>query len=96
MCIRDRSGDYALKVTFNQQKYDGSKWTNTGATDVKQVKFSVSNGKGATATPIPAQKANQKKPVLTGDNTMILPFVIILAVAALCIVGVVVYRKRKK
>ena len=91
-----QSGDYALKVTFNQQKYDGSKWTNTGATDVKQVKFSVSNGKGATATPIPAQKANQKKPVLTGDNTMILPFVIILAVAALCIVGVVVYRKRKK
>ena len=89
-----QSGDYALKVTFNQQKYDGSKWKNTGATDVKQVKFSVSNGKGATVTPTP--KANQKKPVLTGDNTMILPFVIILAVAALCIVGVVVYRRKKK
>ena len=32
----------------------------------------------------------------TGDTTNITPFVIILAIAAGCIVGVVVYKRRKK
>ncbi len=90
-----QGGNYTLKVTFDQQKYDNGKWNNTGAADVKQVNFSVAHTKNPTVTPA-KQKGNQKKPVLTGDNTAIVPFVIILAIAAICIVVVVVYRKKKR
>ena len=43
-----------------------------------------------------SNSVNQKKAVQTGDTTNIAPFVIILVIAAGCIAGVVVYKKKKK
>lgn len=91
-----QSGNYALKVTFNEQKYDGNSWVNTGTQDTKQVNFSVSAAQILTGTPTPTADPNKKNAVATGDNSVIMPFVIILILAVLCIAGIVVYRKRKK
>lgn len=92
-----KAGTYSLTVVFNRQKYDGSKWENTGEQDTKQVSFSISQAQTVTATPTPQPNgANQKNAVRTGDTTNIAPFVIILVIAAVCIVGVVVYKKKKK
>lgn len=91
------AGTYSLTVVFNRQKYDGSKWENTGEQDTKQVSFSISQAQTVTATPTPQPNgANQKNAVRTGDTTNIAPFVIILVIATVCIVGVVVYKKKKK
>lgn len=92
-----KPGQYTLKVTFAQQKYDGSKWSNTGSTSESQVTFTVSQAAALTATPSPAVTgANKKSAVQTGDSTPIMTFVIILVIAAVCIGGVLVYRKKKK
>ena len=92
-----KAGSYTLTVVFNQQKYDGSNWVNTGAQDAKQVNFNVSQADGQDLTPVANRTdANQKNAVRTGDNTPIMTFVIILVVAVICIIGVVVYRKKKK
>ena len=92
-----KAGSYTMTVVFNQQKYDGSNWVNTGAQDAKQVNFSVSQADGQDLTPaVNRTDANQKNAVRTGDNTPIMTFVIILVVAVICIIGVVVYRKKKK
>lgn len=92
-----KPGQYTLKVTFAQQKYDGSKWSNTGNTSESQVTFTVSQAAALTATPSPAVTgANKKSAVQTGDSTPIMTFVIILVIAAVCIGGVLVYRKKKK
>ena len=92
-----KAGTYSLTVVFNRQKYDGSKWENTGEQDTKQVSFSISQAQTVTATPTPQPNAaNQKNAVRTGDTTNIAPFVIILVIATVCIVGVVVYKKKKK
>lgn len=92
-----KAGSYTMTVVFNQQKYDGSNWVNTGAQDAKQVNFNVSQADGQDLT-LAANRtdANQKNAVRTGDNTPIMTFVIILVVAVICIIGVVVYRKKKK
>ena len=91
-----QSGSYTLKVTFKQQKYSGSMWSDTGSYDTKQVPFSVTKAKvtapGLDITPA----ANQKKPVKTGDNTPIAPLVIILIIAAGAACGVIVYKKKRK
>ena len=91
-----QSGSYTLKVTFKQQKYSGNTWTDTESYDTKQVPFSVTKAKvtapGLDITPA----ANQKKPVKTGDNTPIAPFVIILIIAAGAACGVIVYKKKRK
>ena len=95
-----KEGTYNLTVVFNVQQYDGKSWKNTGKQDTKQVSFTISQPKVViTATPTPVQQnpaANQKKAVQTGDTTNIMPFVLILAIAAGAIVGVVVYKKKKK
>ena len=92
-----KAGTYTLTVTFDRQKYNGSEWENTGEQDTKQVNFSITQAQTVTATPTPQPNgASAKTAVKTGDTTNITPFVIILAIAAGCIVGVVVYKRRKK
>lgn len=93
-----QAGNYTLTVTFNRQKFDGSNWVNTGEQDTKQVNFTISVPKnGQNVTPAAKRSnANTKSAVQTGDTTNIAPFIIILVVAAACIIGLVLYRKRKK
>ena len=92
-----KNGSYTLTVTFNQQKFDGSNWVNTGVQDTKQVNFTVAAAAGQTLTPAADKTdANQKKAVQTGDNTPILPFVIILVAAVVLIAGILVYRSKKR
>lgn len=92
-----KPGKYTLKVTFGQQKYDGSSWKDTGTQSESTVTFTVSQAAILTATPSPAvTQTNQKSAVQTGDSTPIMTFVIILIVAVVCIGGILVYRKKKK
>ena len=90
-----QSGDYTLQVIFRQQAYDGSMWRNQDSYDTKTVPFSISKAKvtapGQNLTPA----ANRRRAVKTGDNTMIAPFVILLAAAAGAIGGVIVYRRKR-
>ena len=84
-----KAGTYTLTVTFDRQKYNGREWENTGEQDTKQVNFSITQAQTVTATPTPQPNgATAKSAVKTGDTTNITPFVII--------VGVVVYKRRKK
>ena len=50
-----KSGDYTLKVVFQQQQYSGENWKNTESQDTKQVAFSISKAKvtapGTNLTP---------------------------------------------
>ena len=91
-----KSGSYTLKVTFRQQQYNGKTWADTDQYDTKQVPFSVTKAKvtapGLDITPA----ASQRNAVKTGDNTPILPFVIILIIAVAAISGVIVYKKKRK
>lgn len=92
-----KPGKYTLKVTFGQQKYDGSSWKDTGTQSESTVAFTVSQAAVLTATPSPAvTQTNQKSAVQTGDSTPIMTFVIILIVAVVCIGGILVYRRKKK
>ena len=92
-----KAGTYTLTVVFDQQKYNGSEWENTGEQDTKQVNFNITQAQTVTATPTPQPNgATTKSAVKTGDNTPIAPFVIILAVAVGCIAGVVIYKKKNK
>lgn len=92
-----KPGKYTLKVTFGQQKYDGSSWKDTGTQSESTVTFTVSQAAVLTATPSPAvTQTNQKSAVQTGDSTQIMTFVIILIVAVVCIGGILVYRRKKK
>ena len=92
-----KPGKYTLKVTFGQQKYDGSSWKDTGTQSESAVTFTVSQAAVLTATPSPAvTQTNQKSAVQTGDSTPIMTFVIILIVAVVCIGGILVYRRKKK
>ncbi len=89
-----QSGQYTLTVVYNQQQYDGSLWVNTGSQDTKKVVFNVSRSSEVSPTPTP-NNYSQKTAVQTGDNTMILPFVIALVLALACAVGVIVYKKKR-
>ena len=92
-----KAGTYTLTVVFDQQKYNGSEWENTGEQDTKQVNFNITQTQTVTATPTPQPNgATTKSAVKTGDNTPIAPFVLILAVAVGCIAGVVIYKKKNK
>lgn len=92
-----KAGTYTLKVMFDRQKFDGKDWVSTGENDTKQVEFTIDQGVEITPTPSAQQKeADKKSAVETGDTTAILPFVIILLVAVLCIAGIVVYKKKRK
>lgn len=91
-----KSGDYTLKVNFEQQKYDGNSWQPTNTTDTRQVSFSVTKANvtapGADLTPAISKTGAVK----TGDSTQILPFICILIIAAGVIGGVVFYKKKNK
>lgn len=92
-----KAGTYTLTVVFSRQQYNGEKWEATGEQDTKQMNFRIDQGAVVTATPAAQQKdANKRAAVLTGDTTAILPFVIILIAAVVCIAGVLVFRKKKK
>lgn len=94
-----KAGQYTLSVTFKQQKYNGSKWKNTGSESSKKITFNVSQAASVTATVTPNPSVtgtNKKSAVQTGDSTPILPFVIILVAAVACIGGILAYRKKKK
>lgn len=91
-----KSGDYTLKVNFEQQKYDGNSWQLTNTTDTRQVSFSITKANvtapGADLTPAISKTGAVK----TGDSTQILPFICILIIAAGAIGGVVFYKKKNK
>ena len=91
-----KSGDYTLKVNFEQQKYDGNSWQPTNTTDTRQVSFSITKANvtapGANLTPAISKRGAVK----TGDSTQILPFICILIIAAGAIGGVVFYKKKNK
>ena len=92
-----KPGNYTLKVTFGQQKYDGTNWKDTGTQSESTVAFAVSQAEILTATPSPAvTQSNKKSAVQTGDSTPVMTFVIVLVVAAVCIGGILVYRRKKK
>lgn len=92
-----KAGTYTLTVVFDRQMYNGKEWENTGEQDTKQVNFNITQAQTVTATPTPQPNgATAKSAVKTGDTTNIVPFVIILVIAAGCIAGVVVYKKKKK
>lgn len=89
-----RSGDYTLKVVFQQQQYGGENWKNTDKQDTKQVAFSITKANvtapGTDFTP----SASQRKSVRTNDATVIFPFVAVLIVAAGVVCGVIYYKKK--
>lgn len=91
-----KSGDYTLKVNFEQQQYDGNFWQPTNTTDTRQVSFSITKANvtapGADLTPAISKTGAVK----TGDSTQILPFICILIIAAGAIGGVVFYKKKNK
>ena len=92
-----KAGTYTLTVVFDRQMYNGKEWENTGEQDTKQVNFNITQAQTVTTTPTPQPNgATAKSAVKTGDTTNIAPFVIILVIAAGCIAGVVVYKKKKK
>lgn len=92
-----KAGTYTLTVVFDRQMYNGKEWENTGEQDTKQVNFNITQAQIVTATPTPQPNGTTaKSAVKTGDTTNIAPFVIILVIAAGCIAGVVVYKKKKK
>ena len=91
-----KSGDYTLKVNFEQQKYDGNSWQPTNTTDTRQVSFSITKA-NVTAPEADLTPAISKTgAVKTGDSTQILPFICILIIAAGAIGGVVFYKKKNK
>lgn len=91
-----KSGDYTLKVNFEQQQYDGNSWQPTNTTDTRQVSFPITKANvtapGADLTPAISKTGAVK----TGDSTQILPFICILIIAAGAIGGVVFYKKKNK
>ena len=91
-----KSGDYTLKVNFEQQQYDGNSWQPTNTTDTRQVSFSITKANvtapGADLTPAISKTGAVK----TGDSTQILPFICILIIAAGAIGGVVFCKKKNK
>ena len=96
-----QAGDYTLTVTFDEKVYSADgQWVKTGKQITRSVNFHVAQGQTVTVTPTAAagsgNTANQKAAVQTGDDTNILPFVIILILAAVCIAVVLVYRKKNK
>lgn len=94
------SGSYKLRVTFTKEMYDGEKWVSqendNDGVDVKSVSFkiqgtaTVSSAKNNTVTKV-------KQAVKTGDDTEILPMVLLAAAGFLVIGGTgIMMRSNKK
>ena len=92
-----QAGEYNLTVTYNKQQFDGENWVNTGETDKKTVSFKVVQAEESVSlTPAAEEKdTNQKEAVATGDTTMILPLVAALVLALVCVIVILVYRKKR-
>ena len=82
------TGDYTLKVTYNRQTYDGTIWVNSGTTDTKSVSFKI-------AASTPTTTVSGKVAAKTGDDSPILPLVVVCVVCVLCIGGIILSKKRK-
>lgn len=91
-----KSGDYTLKVNFEQQQYDGNSWQPTNTTDTRQVSFSITKANVTAPGADPTPAISKTGAVKTGDSTQILPFICILIIAAGAIGGVVFYKKKNK
>ena len=87
-----RSGEYTLRVTFNRQRYENGGWVNTGEQDTKSVYFSVRGPQTQNPSPTPGGR----RAVLTEDPTEILPYIAILVIAILCILGIMIIRVRQR
>ncbi len=94
------SGSYKLKVTFTKETYDGEKWVgnekDSDGTDVKSVSFRV-KGNANTTSDKKNTVTKVKNAVKTGDETNIVPM-ILLAVAGVLVIGGagIVLRNRHK
>ena len=77
------TGEYTLKVIFNKDVYDGSKWVSDGTTDTKSVTFRV---------------ITKAAGVATGDETPIYQVIAIAAVSCVIFVAllVIILKKRRK
>lgn len=80
-----KSGNFRISVTFERQEYDGNKWVKGGNSDTKSVSFKVQA----------YGKPGVKEAVKTGDDTPVGLWIGILAVAAICLIGILVYRRKK-
>lgn len=95
------AGTFTLRVNFQKQTYSDGAWQSSGEYDVKEMQFTVAEGgtggetNGANGT---AGDSTSTTVVKTGDNTQILPFLLLLAVSAvvICIVAVTMAGKKKK
>lgn len=85
------NGTYTLKVTFNRQVYNGSRWEADQTTDTKSVNFHIVNG-----TAQKGNNGNTKTAVKTGDDSPIAMLIIICAVCVICIGGVLISKNRKR
>lgn len=85
-----KPGTYTVTVTFQKQVYSDGSWKNTDTADSKSVTFTIG---GASADG--SNDAVRINPQ-TGDQTPILPFVILLAVAVILIVVVLIIRRKRK
>lgn len=93
-----KAGDYTLTVNFKEQKYNGSAWEDTGVRDVKKQAFRVEQAQiTPTSVPGPSLTPGANRPAVnTGDNSPIILLIAALAVAAAAIVGILVYRSKRK
>ena len=95
------AGTFTLRVNFQKQTYSDGAWQSSGEYDVKEMQFTVAEGgtggetNGANGN---AGDSTSTTVVKTGDNTQILPFLLLLAVSAvvICIVAVTMAGKKKK
>ena len=95
------SGSYKLKVTFTKEEYDGEKWVSkeddNDGTDVKAVSFKIKGSATVNAAKKNNPVSKVRQAVKTGDNTEILPMVLLAAAGILVIGGTgIVLRSRKK
>ena len=84
-----KAGTYTVTVTFQKQVYGDGSWQNTDIADSKSVTFSI--GGASTDGSNDAVRINPQ----TGDQTPILPFVMVLVLAVVVIIVVLVIRKKK-
>ena len=93
------SGSYSLKATFTKEVYDGEKWEkkadDKNGTDIKSVSFRI-NGNSSSNTNKKNTVTKVKQAVKTGDDTEILPMMLLVIAGALTIGGTGIMLKNRK
>lgn len=93
------SGSYSLKATFTKEVYDGEKWEKKAddkdGTDIKSVSFRI-NGNSSSNTNKKNTVTKVKQAVKTGDDTEILPMMLLVIAGALTIGGTGIMLKNRK